>query len=94
LHSSSFVICDFDGTITLKDSTDLLLDRFADPARLELKRSGCWEKLAAGNVLSVSCDLYKNDPEDVFTAEAREGRRGRLFFDFYNQRRSLLTNAV
>jgi len=66
LHSSSFVICDFDGTITLKDSTDLLLDRFADPASLELKRSGCWEKLAAENVLSASCDLYKNGAEDSF----------------------------
>jgi len=29
------IICDFDGTITLKDTTDLLLNRFADPGWLD-----------------------------------------------------------
>ena len=44
------VICDFDGTISKKDTTDQLLERFADPA---------WEQIeaewVAGNIGSAEC---------------------------------------
>ena len=55
----AFVICDFDGTITLKDSTDLLLKRFADPAWLDIEKEWLRGKLTAGNVSSASYNLYK-----------------------------------
>ncbi len=51
MHSSSFVICDFDGTITLKDSTDLLLDRFADPAWLDIEKEWLLGKIGSRECL-------------------------------------------
>lgn len=42
--------CDFDGTITLRDTTDAVLERFADPAYLEWERR--WE---AGEITAREC---------------------------------------
>jgi 2-hydroxy-3-keto-5-methylthiopentenyl-1-phosphate phosphatase len=36
--SCTLVICDFDGTITIKDSTDLLLNRFADWGWVDIEK--------------------------------------------------------
>ena len=55
----NIIICDFDGTITLKDSTDLLLiNRFADPCWLDIENEWLKGKSAAGNVSSASCGSY------------------------------------
>jgi 2-hydroxy-3-keto-5-methylthiopentenyl-1-phosphate phosphatase len=46
----NIIICGFDDTITLKDSTDLLLNRFADPCWLDIENE--WLK---GKIGSREC---------------------------------------
>ena len=48
--SSVRILCDFDGTIAVHDVTDRLLDRFADPAWLEIESD--WR---AGRIDSHEC---------------------------------------
>lgn len=57
--------CDFDGTITVRDTTDAVLERFADPAYLEWERK--WE---AGEVTARECmerqaQLIRGTPEEI-----------------------------
>jgi len=57
------VFVDFDGTISLSDTTDLLLERFADPAWTEIEAA--WER---GEIGSRECmirqiDLLRIGPE-------------------------------
>jgi len=60
-----FVICDFDGTITLKDSTDLLLDRFADPAWLDIEKEWLEEKIGSRECLERQLQLVRANEEDL-----------------------------
>lgn len=48
--SAWHIICDFDGTISLKDSTDFLLNQFALPGWIEIEQQ--WEQ---GQIGSRSC---------------------------------------
>ena len=59
------VICDFDGTITLKDSTDLLLDRFADPAWLDIEKEWLAGKIGSRECLERQLRLVQADEEDL-----------------------------
>ena len=61
----SFVICDFDGTITLKDSTDLLLDRFADPAWLDIEKEWLERKIGSAECLERQFQLVRADEEEL-----------------------------
>jgi 2,3-diketo-5-methylthio-1-phosphopentane phosphatase len=61
----SFVICDFDGTITLKDSTDLLLHRFADPAWLNIEKEWLEGKIGSRECLERQLRLVQADEEDL-----------------------------
>src|SRR5690242_19273057 len=44
------ILCDFDGTITIEDATDALLERFAHPDWLKLERD--WRE---GRIGSAEC---------------------------------------
>jgi len=61
------VICDFDGTITLKDSTDLQLDRFADPAWLDIEKEWLLEKIRSRECLERQLRLVQADEEDLIS---------------------------
>jgi 2-hydroxy-3-keto-5-methylthiopentenyl-1-phosphate phosphatase len=61
----SFVICDFDGTITLKDSTDLLLHRFADPTWLNIEKEWLEGKIGSRECLERQLRLVRADKEDL-----------------------------
>jgi 2-hydroxy-3-keto-5-methylthiopentenyl-1-phosphate phosphatase len=59
------VLVDFDGTIATVDTTDLLLERFADPSWTEIERA--WK---AGEIGSRECmlrqiDLVRATPEEI-----------------------------
>jgi len=61
----SSVVCDFDGTITLKDSTDLLLNRFADPAWLDIEKEWVEGKIGSRECLERQLRLIRADEEDL-----------------------------
>ena len=61
----SLVICDFDGTITLKDSTDLLLDRFADPAWLVIEKEWLDGKIGSRECLERQLQLVQANEDDL-----------------------------
>ena len=63
LYSS--VICDFDGTITLKDSTDLLLRRFAGPAWLDIEKEWLAGQIGSRECLERQLQLARADEEDL-----------------------------
>ena len=77
------VCVDFDGTITLEDSTKKLFDRYADPAWMDVERS--WEAglIDARECLARQIDLLRVSPEkyDEF-AQAIEIDAG--FCEFVN----------
>lgn len=62
------VFCDFDGTITLEDTTDLILETFADPAWRRVE-----ERWLAGEIGSRECLR-----EQMALVRAREEELGKL----------------
>jgi len=57
--------CDFDGTITVRDTTDAVLEKFADPEYLEWE-----EKWEAGEITARECmarqaQLIRATPEEI-----------------------------
>jgi 2-hydroxy-3-keto-5-methylthiopentenyl-1-phosphate phosphatase len=56
---------DFDGTIALDDTTDLLLERFADPAWREVEADWVAGRIGSRECLARQIDLVRAAPEAV-----------------------------
>jgi 2,3-diketo-5-methylthio-1-phosphopentane phosphatase len=63
---------DFDGTIALDDTTDLILERFADPAWREIEADWVAGKIGSRECLARQIDLVRASPQalDALAAEA------------------------
>lgn len=67
------VYIDFDGTISLQDTTDLLLERFADPAWLDVEAEWLRGAIGSRECLRRQVELLRLTPEalDGFIASVR-----------------------
>jgi 2-hydroxy-3-keto-5-methylthiopentenyl-1-phosphate phosphatase len=59
---------DFDGTIALDDTTDLLLDRRADPAWLEVEKEWVAGRIGSRECLVQQAALIRATPEELHAA--------------------------
>lgn len=62
------IICDFDGTITLDDATDLIFNSFADPKWLEFEREWTSGRMSSHQCLSQQVGLIRADRRALETA--------------------------
>ena len=81
------VVCDFDGTISLKDTTDALLEAFADPAWHDIE-----DRWVAGEIGSAECMQQQvallnvsKDELDAWLDEVKIDPHFREFVRFCNQ---------
>jgi 2-hydroxy-3-keto-5-methylthiopentenyl-1-phosphate phosphatase len=59
---------DFDGTIALEDTTDLLLDRRAEPAWLDVEREWLAGRIGSRECLAQQAALIRATPEELYAA--------------------------
>lgn len=59
---------DFDGTIALDDTTDLLLDRRAEPAWLDVEKDWLAGRIGSRECLAQQAALIRATPEELKTA--------------------------
>ena len=59
------VFVDFDGTIAPVDTTDLLLERFADPKWLEIEEEWKSGRIGSRECLVRQIDLVRAAPEEL-----------------------------
>jgi 2-hydroxy-3-keto-5-methylthiopentenyl-1-phosphate phosphatase len=59
---------DFDGTIALEDTTDLLLDRRAEPAWLDVEREWLAGRIGSRECLAQQAALIRATPEELDAA--------------------------
>ena len=64
------VLVDFDGTVVLQDTTDLILERFADPAWRIIETAWIEGRIGSRECLSQQIDLVR-------ASEAELDRRAR-----------------
>lgn len=61
------VFVDFDGTVSLEDTTDVILERFADPAWRQVEASWLAGEIGSRECLARQVDLVRASPEDLET---------------------------
>src|ERR1700694_2372479 len=61
----SSVLIDFDGTIALEDTTDLLLERFADPLWRQVESDWVAGRIGSRECLSRQIDLVHASEADL-----------------------------
>jgi 2-hydroxy-3-keto-5-methylthiopentenyl-1-phosphate phosphatase len=61
----SSVLIDFDGTIALEDTTDLLLERFADPLWRQVEADWVAGRIGSRECLSRQIDLVSASPTEL-----------------------------
>jgi 2,3-diketo-5-methylthio-1-phosphopentane phosphatase len=61
----SSVLIDFDGTVTLEDTTDLLLERFADPHWRQIETDWVAGRIGSRECLSRQIDLVRASRADL-----------------------------
>ena len=87
------VLIDFDGTIALEDTTDLLLERFADPLWRQVEADWVTGRIGSRECLSRQIDLVQASPADLDRlADAVEVDPG--FVDFVAAGRAMGLNMV
>lgn len=59
------VSCDFDGTITVTDTVNALLQEFAEPAWLAIEDDWCAGKIGSRDCLSAQTDLLRIEPAQL-----------------------------
>jgi 2-hydroxy-3-keto-5-methylthiopentenyl-1-phosphate phosphatase len=59
------VLLDFDGTITLQDTVDAILERFAEPAWREVEKEWTKEKIGSRECLARQTALIHATPEEI-----------------------------
>src|SRR5215475_8128124 len=59
------VLIDFDGTVALEDTTDLLLERFADPLWRQVEADWVAGRIGSRECLSRQIDLVRASPSDL-----------------------------
>lgn len=59
------IFCDFDGTITLDDTTDAILEKFADPAWREAEERWVAGKIGSRECLREQMSLIRASEEDL-----------------------------
>ncbi len=84
----SSVLIDFDGTVTLEDTTDLLLERFADPLWRKIEEDWVAGRIGSRECLSRQIDLVRATRAD-FEALADEVPLDPAFADFVAAGRDL-----
>lgn len=65
LASNVHVFVDFDGTISLEDTTDVILERFADPAWREVEAEWVAGTIGSRECLARQIDLVRATPTDL-----------------------------
>jgi len=63
IHASVRVFVDFDGTISVGDTTDLILERFADPSWLGVEADWVAGRIGSRECLARQIDLIRATPE-------------------------------
>src|SRR5215470_5000336 len=61
----SSVLIDFDGTIALEDTTDLILERFADPLWRQVEADWVAGRIGSRECLSRQIDLVRASPAEL-----------------------------
>ena len=61
----SSVLIDFDGTIALEDTTDLILERFADPLWRQVESDWVAGKIGSRECLSRQIDLVRASKSEL-----------------------------
>src|SRR5262249_18377596 len=61
----SGVLIDFDGTIALEDTTDLLLERYADPRWRDVEAEWVAGRIGSRECLSQQIDLVRASERDL-----------------------------
>lgn len=59
------VFVDFDGTISLEDTTDVVLERFADPAWQKVEADWLAGRIGSRECLHTQVDLVRASPEEL-----------------------------
>jgi 2-hydroxy-3-keto-5-methylthiopentenyl-1-phosphate phosphatase len=59
------IFCDFDGTITLQDTTDAILETFADPAWIEVEKRWVAGEIGSRECLREQMTLVSADEEEL-----------------------------
>jgi 2,3-diketo-5-methylthio-1-phosphopentane phosphatase len=59
------VICDFDGTVTLQDTTDVVLERLARPEWRELEEAWLGNQISAAECMRRQIALIEASPEEL-----------------------------
>jgi len=59
------VFVDFDGTVSLEDTTDVILERFADPAWRQIEASWLAGQIGSRECLARQVDLVRASPQDL-----------------------------
>jgi HAD superfamily phosphoserine phosphatase-like hydrolase len=87
------VLIDFDGTVTLEDTTDLLLERFAGPLWRKIEEDWVAGRIGSRECLSRQIDLVRATRAD-FEALADEVPIDSAFADFVAAGRELSLHMV
>ena len=61
------VFVDFDGTISLEDTTDVILERFADPKWQKVEADWLSGRIGSRDCLAQQIDLVRASPEELDT---------------------------
>jgi 2-hydroxy-3-keto-5-methylthiopentenyl-1-phosphate phosphatase len=83
------VFVDFDGTISLEDTTDVILERFADPEWRKVESEWLAGVIGSRECLARQIDLVRATPEELDSV----GRMCRLTRTFPSWSRSAETTA-
>src|SRR5689334_260165 len=59
------VLLDFDGTVTVKDTVDAILERFAEPAWRDVEEEWKDGKIGSRECLSKQTDLIRATPKEI-----------------------------
>jgi 2,3-diketo-5-methylthio-1-phosphopentane phosphatase len=65
MQSGVRVFVDFDGTISLEDTTDVILERFADPEWRKVEAEWLAGRIGSRECLSRQVDLVRASPDDL-----------------------------
>lgn len=84
MKKNMIVVCDFDGTITKKDTINDFLDRFADKKWLEIEEDWISGKISTCDAMHSQFGMIKGMTEEIFDNFFETVQIDNYFQDFYN----------